>query len=957
MTFVKYLPNLFTRQVDQTPDRIAVIYQTEQLTYQELNQQANQLAHHLQQQGVKPEQLVGLSISHSLEMIVAVFGILKAGGAFVPLDPAYPPDRLKMMIQDSQVDLIVTTTSEAGHLVSQPANLICLDELPTDTPTSNLDFPIPGPYNLACCLYTSGSTGQPKGVLIEHQALAHHCLAMQTIYGYTAADRGLLFASLNYVAALEQLFMPLLSGARLIIREPELWNGSIFLGKVREYGITVVDLSPGYWHTLLESWQNTPALIEKLPLRMVILGGDETRPETVKLWQQTPLRSIRLLNAYGMTETPVTAILFEIPPDGDFERIPIGYPTPNWQVYVLDDQLQVAPNGEAGEICIGGTSLARGYLNQPKLTAEKFITNAVVEERLYRTGDLGRFLPDGNLEYLGRKDHQIQIRGFRVELGEIEATLLAHPAVKETALVAQGDGKSKRLVAYAVPQMDNAQNSLKTFKTELRRHLTEKLPDYMIPDTVVLLKTMPLTPNGKIDRQTLLAFGPSQHKLPLRVQISDYGSVDNLELVPFQPGDLAPDEVEIETQAASLNFRDVINVLGMLGEYNATNLGIEHASELELGYECAGVVVKVGAEVSNFRVGDEVIAYTLGSLATLVTVKAIFVVHKPKQLSFAQAAGIPTVFLTAYYGLKKLAKIKSGDKVLIHAATGGVGLAAVQLAQQVDAEIFATASPGKWDYLKTLGVNRVMNSRALNFASEIMAADQGVDIVLNGLNGEFIDKSFETLKEGGCFIELGKLGIWSPEQVAQNRPDVSYYHFDLGDIIATNPTLVTAMMAKIMTAFENGCLKPLPTKLFSAEQMVDAFRYLAQAKHIGKVILSFADDVNPLPVIEEPVDSVAKSFSSPKTSTENIIAGFWNKVLSVDYVDTQTGFFELGGNSLLALELLSKIERQFAVNLPLQTLLSHNTVEELAQQIETLQAFQIMSPSDTDAEDYEEIVW
>lgn len=863
----------------------------------------------------------------------------------MPLDPSYPPERIQHILNDTQISIILTSRAGAGDLPPHQAKQLYMDERSTDSLIENPQSKVENPSNLACCLYTSGSTGQPKGVLLEHQALVKHFTSLQQHYQLTPADRVLQFASLTHIAGVEQIIMALLSGATLVVPDQKLWTVSEFLAKVKQYDLTVVDLPASYYQTLAQEWVSSHITLQDSPLRLLIVGGEVTSAEGGMLWSKIAASNIRFLNVYGMTEVSGTASLFELPThfSQNWQSLPIGQPLPNRMAYIVDEQLRPVPDGENGEICIGGTSLARGYLNQPALTTEKFVVNPVGEGRLYRTGDLGRFLPDGNLEYLGRKDYQIQIRGFRVELGEIEAALLAHPAVKETTVVVQGEGANKQLVAYAVPQKDSAQISPTTFKTELRHHLMGKLPPHMIPDTVVLLESMPLTPNGKIDRQTLLAFGSEQRKLPLRVQISDYGSIDNLELVPFEPRELAPDEVEIETQAASLNFRDVINVLGMLREYNASNLGIKQASDVALGYECVGLVTKVGANVSNFRVGDEVIAYTLGSLATLVTVKAIFVVHKPKQLSFAEAAGIPTVFLTAYYGLKELAKIKSGDKVLIHAAAGGVGLAAIQLAQQVGAEIFATASPQKWDYLQALGVNLVMNSRTLDFASEIMMADEGIDVVLNSLNGEFITKSFEVLKEGGCFIELGKLGIWSQEQVTQYRPDVSYLPFDLGDIIDTNPTLVMAMMEAVMTAFENGHLKPLPTKLFPIEHMADAFLYLAQTKHIGKVVLSFTDEVEPLPVIEEPNDPAAKTFSPPQTSTEQIIAGFWKEILSVEYVDTQTSFFELGGNSLLALELLSKIEQRFQVTLPLQTLLSHHTVEQLAQQLDTRQSLETMS--------------
>lgn len=303
-----------------------------------------------------------------------------------------------------------------------------------------------------------------------------------------------------------------------------------------------------------------------------------------------------------------------------------------------------------------------------------------------------------------------------------------------------------------------------------------------------------------------------------------------------------------------------------------------------------------------------------------------------------------------------MAKIKSGDRVLIHAAAGGVGQAAIQVAQQVGAEIFATASPGKWDYLKSQGVNRVMNSRTLDFASEIITADEKVDIVLNSLNGEFIDKSFEVLKEDGCFIELGKLGIWSQKQVTQRRPDVSYFPFDLGDIIEQSPDVAAKLMSDVLDGFATGQLRPLPMKQFSAAQVVEAFRYLSQARHIGKVVVSFEDKVdNSLSeIIASEVDTDVP-VSLPQTSTERVVAALWCEILGLQQCDTQRNFFESGGNSLLALELSGRLGNALEISLPMQALLEHNTIELLARYADIrLSLQQNVTELSENEEDYEE---
>ena len=330
-----------------------------------------------------------------------------------------------------------------------------------------------------------------------------------------------------------------------------------------------------------------------------------------------------------------------------------------------------------------------------------------------------------------------------------------------------------------------------------------------------------------------------QHQA-IRVKTTRSGILENLTLKPLQRRQPAPGEVEIQVRATGLNFRDVLNALGMLGEY-AAELGIDSATDLPFGGECAGVVTAVGAGVSNLQVGDEIIAaLAIGSLASFVTVKADFVIPKPQDLSFEAAATVSTTFLTAYYGLHYRAQIKPGDRVLIHAAAGGVGQAAVQLAQQSGAEVFATASPGKWDWLKSMGVKQVMNSRTLDFAEEVISATQrqGVDIVLNSLNGEFIPNSLDTLKEGGRFVEIGKIGIWSDSQVTAKRADVSYFPFDLLEVAAQNPNLIAQMLRELMQQFRQKRLQPLPHKVFPLDRVVDAFRYMAGAKHIGKVVVS-----------------------------------------------------------------------------------------------------------------------
>ncbi len=334
---------------------------------------------------------------------------------------------------------------------------------------------------------------------------------------------------------------------------------------------------------------------------------------------------------------------------------------------------------------------------------------------------------------------------------------------------------------------------------------------------------------------------------PFRVQLASYGSPDELRLVPITRRPPAAHEVEVEVKATALNFRDVLNSLGMLKDYYAEVLGITRAEDVPLGFECAGTIVAVGADVHGLQFGDEVAVATQGSFASFVTVEAFSVARKPAALSFEAAAGVPTAFLTAYYALNQVAQLKAGERVLIHSAAGGVGQAAVQLAKAVGAEIFATASPGKWDALAAQGIPHVMNSRTLAFADEIMqlTAGKGVDVILNSLNGEFIDKSFAVLAQGGRFVEIGKLGIWDAAKAATERPDAHYYPFDLGEVTTADPSLMTSMLTAVMAGFEDGSLSALPQVTFPITEVAQAYRYMQQTKHIGKVALSFT----PVPAI------------------------------------------------------------------------------------------------------------
>jgi amino acid adenylation domain-containing protein len=503
----------FEQQVARSPQAIAVEDEQASLTYTELNQKANQLAQVLRQRGVEPEVPVGLYLHRSCDLLVALLGILKAGGAYVPLDPAYPAERLAFMLADSEAPVLITQRSLLPTLPPTDAAVICLeDEAITpkgellriaQSPSVNLP-PLTHPENLAYTLYTSGSTGRPKGVQIPHRALTHFCHAMQEKLRLTPNDTWLAVTTLSFDIAALELFLPILTGARVVIVSREVaTDGQRLAEQLRRSHTTIMQATPATWRLLIESgWHGDPAL--------TILCGGEALPRD--LAHQLQSRCDSLWNLYGPTETTIWSTCDRLLPQ--VGTISIGRPIANTQVYVLDRHLQPVPVGVPGELYLGGAGVARGYLNRPELTAEKFVPNpfgAAPHIRLYRTGDRVRYRPNGTLEFLGRLDDQIKLRGYRIELGEIEATLSQIEAVRAAVVVVQADAPDiQRLVAYLVPHPQQLIPPI----AELRHQLRQQLPDYIVPTAFVILDSLPLTPNGKVDRRALPALNATQSLSP-----------------------------------------------------------------------------------------------------------------------------------------------------------------------------------------------------------------------------------------------------------------------------------------------------------------------------------------------------------------------------------------------------------------------------------------------------------
>ena len=496
----KCIHELFEEQVEQTPENVAVVFEGEQLSYRELNRRANQLAHHLQSLGVGPGSRVGIWMERSLELMVALVGTLKAGGAYVPLDPNYPQDRLSFMLGDAQVPALLTRERFLKDLPEYAGHVVCMDrdgEAISRESEENLVSRI-GPNDAVYVIYTSGSTGTPKGVIGLHRGAVNRLNWMWRVYPFKGGEVCCQKTYLSFVDSVWEIFGPLLQGVpTVIISDDAVKDPQLLIEGLAANHVSRIVLVPSLLRVLLDSFGD---LQKRLPeLRLWVTSGEEIPVELAKRFGQA-MPEARLINLYGSSEVSADVTCYEIGGDPLEQRVPIGRPIDNTQVHLLDEHLNPVPIGVHGELHVGGAGLARGYLNRPDLTAERFIANPFrLGEVLFKTGDLGRRLADGSIEYLGRRDHQVKIRGFRVELGEVESQIKGLEAVSNCVVVLREDRPGDQwLVAYYVPREGDTVSG-----SHVRRHLESKLPDYMVPQYFVELSSIPLTPNGKVDRKAL----------------------------------------------------------------------------------------------------------------------------------------------------------------------------------------------------------------------------------------------------------------------------------------------------------------------------------------------------------------------------------------------------------------------------------------------------------------------
>ena len=503
-TYVAYpqptlLHELFEEQAAATPDAIAVVFEEVCLTYTELNRRANELAHHLRSLGLLPEGRVGVFLERSADLVVALLAVLKAGGACVPLDPSYPPERLRLLLKDSHARVVLTQEQLAKGISEGDVQVVCLDAFAEKNSPQNL-VTLADAANVAYVIYTSGSSGRPKGVMVTHSALCNHMRWMRDAFAFNEADVVLQKTPIGFDASVWEFYAPLMAGAKLVMARPGGHQDSSYLVQtIIEHGVTVVQVVPMLLRMLVEE----PGLSSCANLRLVFCGGEALSAELAARCRER-LPTARLCNLYGPAETTIDATYWESHSWTTTATVPIGKPIANVGAYVLDQWLRPVPVGVVGELYLDGAGLARGYEGRADLTAERFVPNPFRDEpgeRMYRTGDLVRRLPQGELEFLGRVDGQLKVLGSRVELGEIEAALCANLCVSAAAVVGREDTSGeRRLVAYVVT-VDDREN----LAAELRRYLKERLPGYMVPSVFVRMEKLPLLPSGKVDRHSLPA--------------------------------------------------------------------------------------------------------------------------------------------------------------------------------------------------------------------------------------------------------------------------------------------------------------------------------------------------------------------------------------------------------------------------------------------------------------------
>jgi len=846
---------LFEVQVERTPDAVAVVFEGKQMTYRELNRQANQLAHYLRKLGVGPEVLVAICMERSLEMLVGLLGILKSGAAYVPMDPANPTKRLAFMLEDTCASVLVTQQQLLKKFSDHKAHTVCLDTDWDQIAGESDENPCRGvtAENLAYVIYTSGSTGIPKGVLISHQALVNRCTTTVESYNLESHDRVLQFASICFDVALEEIFPSLLSGATIVLRPEQVSMSFEALSTLLEKEkLTILNLPTAYWHEWVSELSRSNIQLPST-LRLVVVGTEQASVERLATWQTLVNDHVRWINAYGPTEATITATMYEpqmYREHQEVNSVPIGRPINNTRVYLLDPHLQPVPVGVPGELCIGGTSLARGYLNRPELTAGKFIANPFSDEpgaRLYKTGDLARYLPDGNIEFLGRLDYQVKIRGFRIELGEIGSRLKQHDLIHDAVVIAHtSDNDSTYLAGYVVLNKNHLIiNGIpyRVYTTAQKPSLQEKIeyihigswPTFFLGDEV----------NVKYWKKLYDVFPNYQ------VAITDEAEqvVAAIHAIPLYWGE--PSNLPIGWDDAVLKgFEDekknrVPNTLCIL------------AGAVNREFKGKGVSYELIKIMKAIAKNDDIFEH------------AIVPVRPTGKQQF------PEMTIEEYCQKTRDDGLSVDPWLRVHERLRGEILEYCHKSQRI------TGSIEQWE---------VWTGRTFQDSGEYIVEGAMLPVVI------------DIEKNQGLYYDLA---VWI-EHKPEAYQDLQFH--------ALNKKALQAYLSEFLPDYM------IPLNFIFLDEIP-----LTTSGKINKKAL-------PAPFRS----GSTKTFTAPRTSTEELLAVIWAEVLELEQLSINDNFFDLGGHSLLATLLVSKISTAMNRDFSVKLLFLHPTIAKMAVAVEKL---------------------
>ncbi len=935
---------LFEAQVEQTPDHIAVVFEEQQITYRELNNRSNQLATYLRNLGVTADVLVGICVDRSIDTIVGILGILKAGGAYVPLDPAYPQERLALILDDAEVSIVVTQSQLVKKLPAHHARVICLDieryrqdwqyqqNLPTEIES----------HNLAYVIYTSGSTGKPKGVLIEHHSLVNYTIAAKIEYELTQHDRILQFTSLNFDVSAEEIYTCLTVGATLVLRNDAMLESiRAFLQQCQVWQITVTSLPTAYWHELTARL-DIDKLAVPLSWRLAIIGGEKAAPARLLEWQRSVGTQVRLVNAYGPTEATISALmsdLSKVDRANPLLEIPIGRPIANTQIYILDRDRALCPIGISGELYIGGSGLARGYLNYPELTAQKFIPNPFspnLSARLYQTGDLVKYLPDGNIQFLGRLDEQVKIRGFRVELGEIETILTAHPGIQEAIVINEAAGSGQKgLAAYLVPKQRHEQ-----------MQWWPSVGEYPLYDEFLYYSMTTDAPRNQ-------AYQNAIDRLVKDKVVVDIGTGKDAILARFCIEAGANKVYAIEANETA--FKQAATLIQQLGLQDKIIPIYGYSTDIELP-EPVDVCL---SEIIGTIGGSEGVAPLLndarrflkadGSMIPHRCVTRIAAITLPDQLlnnpGFQELTGHYTQQVFDHVGqpfdLRLCIKNLPNTSIISDRGIFEDLVFTAAIASEYSQKISLTiAKSARFDgFLLWLNLYTAPDIAIDNLAQELSWLPVYFPIFYPGIDVVSGDR-----------IEATCIGWLSDNHINPN------YRI-AGKLISTNGKIVTFAYDSLHhqqptrrspfyeLLFPNGKIK-IDTDL---SQLTPKSIRAYLARHLPNYMVPSAIvtikalpltpngkvDHHALSAINTTKISSESSLFTPKNITEEILMRIWQEVLELKQIDINDNFFELGGHSLLAIQLFTKIEQQLKIQLPLSVLVQSPTLAQLSEQLVT----------------------